>query len=790
MLGLFTQKGKRRPKGKARKPARPRTRAATGGPRQRPATKRHGATWRSHGPDALGLAVLFGAILMALSLADTAGPVGQGIDWVLRAVFGGVSYFVPFATLLVSLAAFVRREEATRIFVGTLLITVALAGVVHLFAGASPLTGGYAGLAHGGGVLGALLATPLQTYVGLWAGALACLFIGILGALITTKTPLKRAAEATWHGTATAIGWVGAKIGAAIRRRLEKPAEKASPKASDRPVLRAVPDVDGEDGDAEDTGPVTASDHPAGTAAPDGEPTRRDIAPVVPLAPRTVPIPEQHPEQATLDLKMPKAGAYKLPPIDVLRKGTASKGNRSADEVARVLERTLTDFGVDAAVTGITRGPTVTRFEVELGAGVKVQRVLSLADDIAYALGSPDVRLIAPIPGKSAIGIEVPNRDRELVTAGDIVNSPTWRRDSHPMTCALGKDIAGHPVVINLAEMPHLLIAGATGAGKSSCLNTLISSLLMRARPDDVRMILIDPKMVELTHFDNLPHLLSPVVTHPKRATETLGWVVREMERRYQELALVGQRNLDLYNAAVAAGTLPRETQDGTPREKLPYIAVFIDELADLMMVAARQVEDQICRIAQMARAVGIHLVVATQRPSVDVVTGLIKANIPSRVAFAVASQSDSRVILDMGGAEKLVGHGDMLYLPSGTSKPRRIQGAYVTEKELEDVTTFIRSQAKAEYEQEVLEAATREVDDDDGDSDELLEEAMELVIRTQMGSTSMLQRRLKVGFARAGRIMDLLERKGVVGPQEGSKARTVLISPEQWAEQRGRSPV
>jgi S-DNA-T family DNA segregation ATPase FtsK/SpoIIIE len=720
--------------------------------------------------------VLFGAVLMALSLAGSAGPVGRALDWALRGSFGGVSYFVPLATLLVSLAAFVRREEAGRIFVGTLLITAGLTGMVHLLSGAGPLTGGYEGLAVGGGVLGALLATPLRTYVGAWAGVLACLFFGVLGVLITTKTPLRRAAEAAWHGGGVGLRWTLRRLVASVRFAVAE-ISKRRQKPPVAPVLRAVPDL------SEDLG----------EEAPEAE-----MAPLVPamvedLPVAGVPIPIHDPgtvTQPTLDLPMPKRGAYKLPPVDKLRRsnGSARTGVRGADEVSAILERTLDDFGVDARVTAHTRGPTVTRFEIELGAGVKVQRVLSLNDDIAYALGSPEVRIIAPIPGKSAIGIEVPNRDRELVTVGDIVTSQVWKRSTHPLTCALGKDIAGHPVVVNLAEMPHLLIAGSTGAGKSSCLNTLIGSLLMKAKPDEVRLILIDPKMVELSNFDSLPHLLSPVVTHPKRAAETLNWVVKEMERRYQELALVGQRNLDLYNAAVRAGTLPASTQDGKPREVLPYIAVFIDELADLMMVAARQVEDSICRIAQMARAVGIHLVVATQRPSVDVVTGLIKANIPSRIAFAVASQSDSRVILDMGGADKLVGHGDMLYLPTGTSKPRRIQGAYVTETELADLTAFIRAQAEAEYSEEVLEAATREIEDgDDGDDDPLLSDAMELVIRTGLGSTSMLQRRLKVGFSRAGRIMDILERKGVVGPPEGSKARSVLITVEQFEEMRVR---
>ena len=770
MVGLImSRRGKRRPAPKRKRP-KPRGRGATGRPKAKPATR---PAWKAHGPDALGLAVLFMAVLAALSLAGSAGPVGRGIDWALRAGFGGVAYVVPLATLLVSLAAFVRREEATRIFVGALLFTGALAGIVHLITGTSPLTGGYEGLARGGGGLGALLAVPLQSWVGAWAGVLACFFVGVLGALIITKTPLRRAAEATWRGLGVCLRSTVRAIvigGRGLGRAFTLASDHAARAATDREDEREDP------GDEE----IPADEHDEDFVA--SVSTQETTGPVMP------PVLGKA-EQSTLDIAIPKrTGGYKLPPPTIFRKGSgASRLSRGADDTARVLERTLHDFGVDAQVSGYTKGPTVTRFEVELSAGVKVQRVLSLADDIAYALGSPDVRLIAPIPGKSAIGIEVPNRDRELVTLGDILQSPEWKRHTHPLVCALGKDIAGQPVVINLAEMPHLLIAGATGAGKSSSLNSLIASLLMRATPTEVRLILIDPKMVELGHFDNLPHLLSPVVTHPKRAAETLSWVVREMERRYEELALVGMRNLDLYNAAVDAGTLPKRA-DGEPRERLPLIAVFVDELADLMMVAARQVEESICRIAQMARAVGIHLVLATQRPSVDVVTGLIKANIPSRIAFAVASQADSRVVLDMGGADKLVGNGDMLYLPTGTSKPRRVQGGLVSEKELIELTTFIRGQAEAEYEEEVLEAATREVDPDEEDADPLLNEAMELVIRTGLGSTSMLQRRLKIGFARAGRVMDQLESRGVVGPQEGSKARAVLITLEQFESSRARS--
>ena len=778
MLGL-RRKGSRRPKGRRKAASRPRTKATTGAPARRPAARPTG--WRAHGPDALGLSVLFLAVLMGLSLFDAAGPVGSWVGWTLRGGFGKISYLVPVATLVISVAAFVRREEAGRILVGSLLITMASAGVAHLAAGTNPLTGGWDGLAEGGGAFGALVAVPLNTYIGAWAGALACVFAAALGTCIVTKTPLRRAAQTTWLYFWAVVIWIAKHTYGAFSTLWTRDEAPQTPAKAPPPILDAnALDTDDED-DIED------------------EPLTSDIYATVEFedVKATGPIPPPPPvdtRQGRLDIDMPAAPVnaasrwanYQLPPPSIFRRSDGkTKSTRGAEEVGRILERTLQDFGVDAAVTAMTRGPTVTRYEVELASGVKVSQVLRLADDIAYALGSPDVRLIAPIPGKSAIGIEVPNRDRELVMVGDIVHSQAWKDATHPLTVALGKDISGQPNVINLAEMPHLLIAGSTGAGKSSCLNSLIASLLARARPDQVRMIMIDPKMVELSHFADLPHLVSPVVTHPKRASETLAWVVREMERRYDLLSGVGMRNITFYNEAQASGQLP-PYEDGDEREWLPYIAVFIDELADLMMVAARAVEDSICRIAQMARAVGIHLIIATQRPSVDVVTGLIKANVPSRIAFAVASQTDSRVILDMGGADKLVGHGDMLYLPTGTSKPRRVQGAYVTEKELEELTTWIRGQSPTAYEAEALHAATTDDGaDDDADGDDLLDDAMELVIRAQMGSTSMLQRKLRVGFSRAGRLMDLLERKGVVGPQEGSKARAVLISPEQWAEMR-----
>ncbi|HWO70179.1 MAG TPA: DNA translocase FtsK, partial [Actinomycetota bacterium] len=495
-----------------------------------------------------------------------------------------------------------------------------------------------------------------------------------------------------------------------------------------------------------------------------------------------------HRARARLPATPPARGPYRLPPLDLLRAAPASGADgRDEEHTMEALERTFRTFGVPARVPTAHRGPTVTLYEVEVEPGTKVNRVLSLADDIAYALATPDVRIIAPIPGRSAIGVEVPNRVREFVTLGDVLRSRAAREARHPLAVGLGKDVHGRAVMVNLAEMPHLLIAGATGAGKSSLINSFVTSILMRTTPDQVKLVLVDPKRVELSHFADLPHLLSPVIVHPKRAAEALAWVVREMEQRYEVLAAVGVRDLDGYRQGLAEGTLRVPPGQEERFTDLPYLLVVIDELADLMMVAPRDVEDAICRIAQMARAVGIHLVVATQRPSVDVVTGLIKANIPSRIALMTSSQADSRVILDQNGAEKLVGHGDLLFAPANASKPVRIQAAYVTEKEIAAVSEWIRAQRKAEYEANVegLGRPPVEGEDELGDDDELLEQAAELVIRSQLGSTSMLQRKLKVGFARAGRLMDLLEQRGIVGPSQGSKAREVLVTWEEWEESR-----
>ena len=720
--------------------------AAASRARARTPVRQHLAPWAR---DAIGIGLVVLALLTVLGLwFDAAGPVGTALDWVLHATIGSAA--TAFPVLALYWGALLLRagtsDDRVRMLIGFVLAFLGVLALMSLASGNPRPFAGYEKLRDAAGVIGAFAAWPLGKLVSkvgvsiVWIGGI------VLGLVIFTGTPL----AAVWNRVREAF---------TFQRDEDEEAEPVPETAErrDGPVINTeVPIVE-----LLDEPPIEEEDQP-GTA------------------------PIDVPELARVK---PSGGRYELPSLELLRTSPPSTGSeRDEAHTTEALERTFHTFGVPAHVTAAHRGPTVTLFEVEIEAGTKVNKVLGLADDIAYALATPDVRIIAPIPGRSAIGVEVPNRVRDFVMLGDVLRSGAAQDDTHPLSVALGKDVHGRAQLVNLTAMPHLLIAGATGAGKSSLINSFITSVLMRASPDDVKLVLVDPKRVELIHFADLPHLLVPVIVHPKRAAEALSWVVREMELRYEVLAMVGVRDFDGYRAGLAEGTLRIPPGQDDRVTEFPYLLVVIDELADLMMVAPRDVEDAICRIAQMARAVGIHLVVATQRPSVDVVTGLIKANIPSRIALMTSSQADSRVILDMNGAEKLVGHGDLLFAPSNVSKPTRLQAAWVTEKEIGAISEWIRAQRPAEYAVSVeglaKPAASEDADDSAlGDDDELLEQAAELVIRSQLGSTSMLQRKLKVGFARAGRLMDLLEERGIVGPSLGSKARDVLLTAEEWEE-------
>ena len=708
----------------------------------------------------------FAFLLLILAIMAAAGTWFNGGNIVGRALasffYGGFGRIGIFTPLVLGYFAFRlfhspdKKRATGRIVVGTIALLLSTTGIAHLLNQSSGT--GTTAMHNGGGWLGYGISQPLVVLMTDVLAYPVLILLLCFGLLVTTATPVSSVIT-RMKNTAT---WLNSKR----PDRSEEEFEITDTPPFETPVVaewnkhKDEEELDEESFDEEFTVEVP-------------------VATIIPPSAVPVPASTSRPEQ----LMLSSDSIYELPSPDLLRTGPAAKAKSKANEiVVAALTEVFLQFEIDAQVTGFMRGPTVTRYEVELGNAVKVERITALSKNISYAVASSDVRILSPIPGKSAVGIEIPNADREIVALGDVMRSSVAGQDHHPMLVALGKDVEGNFVCANLAKMPHLLVAGATGAGKSSMINAMIVSILMRSTPDEVRLVLIDPKRVELTAYENIPHLITPIITSPKKAADALTWVVREMDLRYEDLATFGFRHIDDFNKAVRAGKVIPPPGSDRKIEPYPYLLVIIDELADLMMVAAREVEESVVRITQLARSAGIHLVLATQRPSVDVVTGLIKANVPSRLSFATSSLADSRVILDTPGAEKLVGQGDGLFIPMGASRAIRIQGAYVSEREIEAVVGHVKKQLAPRYRSDVtaVPTATKMVDKEIGDDLDILLQAIELVVGTQFGSTSMLQRKLRVGFAKAGRLMDLMESRGIVGPSEGSKARTVLVKPDE----------
>jgi S-DNA-T family DNA segregation ATPase FtsK/SpoIIIE len=739
-----------------------------------------------HRRDGAGLFLVGIAVVVAAAVWwQLPGGLGNFTRTVVAGSVGLLAWFVPLLLCFVAWRNLRDPESngpAGRQVIGWASLLFGVLGIVHIANGSpKPELGDTAPLQQAGGAIGfvvsKLLMDLLQTA---YVVVPLLLLLTLFGLLVVTATPV--------YQVPARLRELGDRImGRHVPTDEPEPATPAAKRSRGR---RVDDEIDPEMGDpAYDTPVIEGRElgkrgrkSRVGASVPDpdveltGEITdpsgREGLEP-----PPHTPIPPRV-EQLSISGDI----AYSLPDSQVLKPGSVHKArSKASDAVVERLTQVLEEFEIDAQVTGYTRGPTVTRYVVELGPAVKVEKITGIAKNISYSVASADVRILSPIPGKSAVGIEIPNLDKEIVSLGDVLRSNNARNDHHPMVVGLGKDVEGGFVVANLAKMPHLLVAGATGSGKSSFINSMITSILMRSTPDEVRMIMIDPKRVELNAYEGIPHLITPIITNPKKAAEALAWVVREMDMRYDDLANFGFRHVDDFNKAVRAGKVQLPTGSERVLAPYPYLCVVVDELADLMMVAPRDVEDAIVRITQLARAAGIHLVLATQRPSVDVVTGLIKANVPSRLAFATSSLADSRVILDQPGAEKLVGQGDGLFLPMGASKAVRVQGSWVTEAEIALVVKQCKDQLQPNYRDDVTApaAAKRDLDDDIGDDMDLVVQAIELVVSTQFGSTSMLQRKLRVGFAKAGRLMDILESRGIVGPSEGSKARDVMIKPD-----------